>query len=358
MKIATIVGARPQFIKMAPLSRELKRFHEEVIIHTGQHYDHEMDGIFFEELNIAEPDYNLGVGSGSHGYQTGEMLKKIEDILLEEKPELVIVYGDTNSTIAGALAASKLHIKVAHVEAGLRSFNRDMPEEINRIVTDHISDLLFAPSETAVELLKNEGIVDDVHLVGDLMYDAILWARDIAKDKSNVLERLGLKENEYILSTVHRPSNTDKKENLESIIKALADAKLPVVLPIHPRTKKRLKEFDLWETANEKIKIIDPVGYLDFVRLIDGAERVATDSGGIQKEAFFLYTPCVTMREETEWVETVECGWNVLVGADFQKIVYELNKGWDVSPPKPSPYGNGDAALRILSILKSYNIYS
>jgi len=354
MKIATIVGARPQFIKMAPLSRELKRSHEEVIIHTGQHYDHEMDGIFFEELNIAEPDYNLGVGSGSHGYQTGEMLKKIEEILIDEEPKLVIVYGDTNSTIAGALAASKLHIKIAHVEAGLRSFNRDMPEEINRIVTDHVCNLLFAPSETAVEHLKNEGVLDDVHLVGDLMYDAILWARDIAKEKSDVLEKVGLKENQYILSTVHRPSNTDKKENLESIINAFADAKLSVVLPIHPRTRKRLKEFDLWETAKESIKIIDPVGYLDFVRLIDGAERVATDSGGIQKEAFFLDTPCVTMREETEWVETVECGWNVLVGSDFDKIVYELNKDWDVSPPKPSPYGNGDAALSIYSIINNY----
>jgi len=352
MKIATIVGARPQFIKMAPLSKELDKYFEEVVIHTGQHYDHEMDGIFFEELNIAEPDYNLGVGSGSHGYQTGEMLKKIEDILLEEEPELVIVYGDTNSTIAGALAASKLHIKVAHVEAGLRSFNRDMPEEINRIVTDHISDLLFAPSETAVEHLKNEGVVDNVHLVGDLMYDAILWARDIAKEKSYVLERLSLKENQYILSTVHRPSNTDKKENLESIIKALADAKLPVVLPIHPRTRKRLKEFDLWKTAKEGIKIIDPVGYLDFVRLIDGAERLATDSGGIQKEAFFLDTPCVTVREETEWVETVECGWNVLVGADLEKISDALNQEWVPLPKKPEPYGDGEASKKIVEVLE------
>ncbi len=321
MKIVSIVGARPQFIKCAPLSRELRKNHEEILVHTGQHYDPEMSDIFFEDLNIPEPDYNLGIGSGNHGEQTGKMLIEIEKVLLKEAPDLVLVFGDTNSTLSGALAASKLHILVGHVEAGVRSFDRMMPEEINRILVDHISDLLFCPTRTAVDNLAKEGITRGVHLAGDVMMDALQYNRRIANERSRIIEKLGLNIGEYLLITVHRPSNTDSRENITNIIEALDDAGKTVVFPVHPRTEKYLKEYNLWDSMPINVKLIQPAGYLDMLRLMAGAEKILTDSGGIQKEAFMLGVPCVTLRENTEWIETLEGGWNVLVGADKEKIL-------------------------------------
>ncbi|SNR70208.1 UDP-N-acetylglucosamine 2-epimerase (non-hydrolysing) [Halorubrum ezzemoulense] len=350
MKVVTIVGARPQFIKAFAVSRVLRTEHDEVIVHTGQHYDKELSDVFFEELGIPEPKYNLGVGSNSHGRQTAAMLEGIEKIIKTEEPDIVLLYGDTNSTLAGAIAASKIDPLVAHVEAGLRSYNREMPEEINRVLTDHASDLLFPPSESAADTLEQEGVTEGVHVVGDVMNDAILWAQDIAEDESDVLDRIGVEDHNFILSTVHRAGNTDDPDRLKSIVDALSNTPLPVVLPVHPRTKNRLREYGMWKQATSELEVIDPVAYLDFVRLIDASERVATDSGGVQKEAFYLNTPCVTMRDETEWVETVESGWNVLVGADQELIEEALQMSWN--PKKnPSPYGNGNAATKILDVL-------
>ena len=325
MKIVSIVGARPQFIKCAPVSREIRKHHTEILVHTGQHYDPEMSDIFFEELHIPRPDYNLDVGSGSHGKQTGDILLRVEEILLHEKPDLVIVYGDTNTTLAGALAAAKLHIPVAHVEAGLRSFDRSMPEEINRIVTDHISDLLFCPTKTAVCNLANEGITSGVHLVGDVMVDALEFNKDIAEKRSSILERLGITPKQYLVLTVHRPANTDSREHMESIIGAVGEVRVPVVFPVHPRTHKCLEEYGMGGRLPANIIITEPLGYLDMLKLIRHASMILTDSGGIQKEAYLLGVSCITLRENTEWVETVEEGWNVLVGADFNKIVNTIN---------------------------------
>ena len=353
MKVLSIVGARPQFIKAFAVSRKLRKDHREILIHTGQHYDEELSDVFFHELGIPEPDYNLGVGSDTHGRQTAAMIEGIEEVLENEEPDAVLLYGDTNSTLAGAIAASKIDPLVAHVEAGLRSYNREMPEEINRVLTDHASDILFPPSESAADTLSQEGIIEGVHVVGDVMYDTILWAQDIAKTKTDILERLSVENGEFILSTVHRAGNTDDPERLESIVDALSNAPLPVVLPIHPRTEDRLHEYGLWEQATSELEVIDPVGYLNFIRLIDASERVATDSGGVQKEAFYLNTPCVTMRDETEWMETVESGWNVLVGADKKEILCELDSGRG-PVEKSSPYGNGNAAQQIIEVLESY----
>lgn len=318
MKIVTIVGARPQFIKAAAVSQVMRAVPgvREVLVHTGQHYDENMSGVFFRELEIPEPDYNLGVGSGSHGEQTGRMLEAIEKVLLKEKPEWVLVYGDTNSTLAGALAAVKLHMPVAHVEAGLRSFNRRMPEEINRVLTDHAADMLFAPTRAAVENLRRESISEErIHLVGDVMYDAALFYGEKARRESRVLERLGLKPEKYILVTIHRAENTDDPSRLRSIVKGLCEVgkSIPVVFPVHPRTRKALERHGLLEEAVASLRLIEPVGYLDMVMLEQNACLIATDSGGVQKEAFFYRVPCVTLRSETEWVELVELGWNRLV---------------------------------------------
>lgn len=350
LSVLTVVGARPQFIKAFAVSQVLRPEHSELLVHTGQHYDEELSDVFFEDLDIPEPDFNLGIGSATHGQQTAAMLEGIEQIVDQHEPDAVLLYGDTNSTLAGAIAASKLDPVVVHVEAGLRSYNREMPEEINRVLTDHASDLLFAPSESAAETLRQEGITEGVHVVGDVMYDAILWARDVARERSGVLERINVSAGRYVLATVHRAENTDDEANLNEIITGLATVPHPVVLPVHPRTESRLKEYGMWEKATDTLEVIEPVGYLDFVRLLDGASRVATDSGGVQKEAFYLDTPCVTMREETEWVETVECGWNVLVGANRQTIERELIAA---EPPeeKSSPYGDGNAADRIVELL-------
>jgi UDP-N-acetylglucosamine 2-epimerase len=351
MKIVSIVGARPQFIKCAPVSRALRREHEEVLVHTGQHYDPEMSAVFFEELEIPEPDYNLEVGSGSQGEQTGLMLARIEEVLTAEKPDFVLVYGDTNSTLAGALAAAKLHIPVAHVEAGLRSFDRTMPEEINRIVADHVADLLFCPTETAVANLQNEGILNGVHLTGDVMVDVLREKVRVAEDRSDILERLGVPPKKYLAATVHRQANTDSEENLRSIMEAFGAIAEPVVFPAHPRTVKFLKRYGLYDTFPENILLIDPVPYLDMLNLMAHARMILTDSGGIQKEAYILKVPCITLRENTEWVETVEDGWNVLVGADRSRIL-DAVAGFRPSTVSYSDrFGTGDASIRIAEIL-------
>lgn len=328
MRIVSIIGARPQFIKAAAVSRVLRATPgvQEVLVHTGQHYDENMSEVFFRELEIPEPDYNLGIGSGTHGAQTGRILEAIEEVLLKEKPDWVLVYGDTNSTLAGALAAVKLHIPIAHVEAGLRSFNRKMPEEINRVLTDHAADLLFAPTEKAVENLRREGIPDErIHLVGDVMYDAALFYGEKARRESRILERLKLKSKEYILATVHRAENTDDPERLKTIIKGLCEVtkEVPIILPLHPRTRKALETYGLIEEARANIKLIEPIGYLDMVMLEQNALLIATDSGGVQKEAFYYRVPCVTLRTETEWVELVDAGWNCLCPAVDENMVYK-----------------------------------
>ena len=349
MKIATIIGARPQFIKMAPVSRELRKCCEEVIIHTGQHYDYEMNDIFFKELNIPEPDYNLGVGSGTHGYQTGEMLKGIEKILLYEKPDVVLVYGDTNSTLAGALASVKLHIPVAHVEAGVRSYDRKMPEEINRVLTDHASNILFAPTENAVKNLEKEGIKKGVYLVGDAMVDSLLYNIKIAQKKSGILEKFNLRKKGYVLVTVHRPENTDNKENLKSIVDALVESEEKIIFPAHLRTLKALKQHNLYSYLEnaENVILTKPIGYLDMLVLEKNAKKILTDSGGVQKEAYILKVPCITMRSTTEWIETIEDGWNILVGSDKNKIVDAIKNFNPKGNTHLKQFGDGKASEKI-----------
>lgn len=353
MKIISIIGARPQFIKCAPLSHAIRREHEEILVHTGQHYDAGMSDVFFNELNIPRPDYNLGIGSGTHGEQTGRMLVEIEKILIKEQPDLVLTYGDTNSTLAGALAASKLHIKIAHVEAGLRSFDRTMPEEINRVLTDHISNLLFCPTGTAVTNLKKEGITDGVYCVGDVMMDALEYNRKIAEEKSTILDALELTSKDFMVATVHRPANTDNKKNLSSIVQAFCSTvDQIIVFSIHPRTERYLKEYGLWDKLCQHVKVTPPVGYLDMLKLMAHSSMILTDSGGIQKEAYMLGVPCVTMRENTEWVETVEDGWNVLVGADYGMIADAIT-GFEGAGAgqRNDVFGKGDASERILDIM-------
>jgi UDP-GlcNAc3NAcA epimerase len=343
------VGARPQFIKAAAVSRQLRARHQEVLVHTGQHYDYEMSGIFFDGLELPKADLNLGVGSGSHGVQTAAMLKGIEDVLSAERPDWLLIYGDTNSTLAGALAASKLHVPVAHVEAGLRSFNRLMPEEVNRVVTDHLSNLLLCPSQTAVSNLAREGIADKVHLVGDVMLDVLNWARHRSEtDPPGILRRLGVQKRSYLLATLHRSENTDDPGRLSKVVAALNALDEPVIFPVHPRTRKALAAAGCGVTSN--VQIIEPVGYLDMVALTSSARLILTDSGGLQKEAYWLGIPCLTMRDETEWIETVETGWNILVGSDTETIVRAVRT---VAPPESRPelYGNGRAARACVDLL-------
>jgi UDP-GlcNAc3NAcA epimerase len=351
MKVTSIVGARPQFIKAAMVSQSLRDQHTEVLVHTGQHYDYEMSQVFFEELGLPEPDVNLGVGSGSHGRQTGQILICLEEVLLAEKPDWVLVYGDTNSTLAGALAAAKLHIKVAHVEAGLRSFNRVMPEELNRVVTDHLSELLFCPSQTAVDNLTTEGIKRGVHLVGDVMADVLEFAKRHSQDRSEILKRLNLTERGYLLATVHRAENTNDIQRLDNILTAFDTLNEPLIFPVHPRTRKTIEA--LTYTPTTHVQLIEPVSYLDMVRLSQSARLILTDSGGLQKEAYWLGVPCITLRDETEWVETVEAGWNVVVGANTERIVKAIES---FLPPVNHPmlYGDGQAAKRIVQILAAY----
>ena len=346
--ILTIVGARPQFVKAAVVSKALADAGiQEQIIHTGQHYDHEMSTVFWEELNLPVPEINLEVGSGPHGQQTGIMLQKIEDYILnlKTKPDALIVYGDTNSTLAGALVAAKLHIPVVHVEAGLRSFNREMPEEINRIMTDHVSRVLFCSSDESVQQLKKEGVTDNVYSIGDVMQDAIVSFSDIASKKFSLGDIIPFAENEFYLATIHRPANTDSEENLRSILQALSSLDKPVVWPVHPRNKKKL--YGLGETKN--LHLLEPVSYFKMLILLKNSAKVITDSGGLQKEAYWLKKQCITIREETEWIETLHGDWNQITGASFKKITTAVNSE-PTSEWKPL-YGNGNAAKEIASEL-------
>ncbi len=352
MKILTVIGARPQFIKAATVSNKLRENgNSEILVHTGQHYDNNMSDIFFEELGIPKPDYNLNIGSSNHGHQTGNMLIALEDIYLKEKPDMVLVYGDTNSTLAGALCASKLLIPVAHVEAGLRSFNMAMPEEQNRILTDHISNLLFAPTGTAVANLSKENITSGVHNTGDVMYDAINLFKERAKKVSTIAKDLNLDSESYILSTIHRAENTNSIERLTSIINALSSCNKKIILPLHPRTKKFIQEYNL--KIGDNVQIIEPVGYLDMISLQENACKIVTDSGGVQKEAYFLKKPCITMRDETEWIETVQNGWNTIVGSDTAKILNAIENFNPTGTPA-SAFGNGDTSTIITNIIKEY----
>jgi len=310
MKIFSVVGARPQFIKLAPLSAALRKEHDEIIVHTGQHYDDPMSDRFFRDLGINQPDYNIGIGSGTHAEQTGKMLVELERLCYSVRPELVIVFGDTNSTLAGALAAVKLLIPVVHVEAGLRSYNREMPEEINRIVTDNISDHLFVPTEQALKNLEKEGLEDKTYLTGDIMVDTLKQNLPVALEKSTILSDLELNQGDYYLLTLHRPSNVDQPEVLSHIIQNLSVSAEKIVFPVHPRTQGVLK---LLKIKAKNLLVTDPVGYFDFISLEHHSKKIITDSGGIQKEAYILKKPCITLRTETEWTETVEDGWNLLI---------------------------------------------
>jgi UDP-GlcNAc3NAcA epimerase len=361
LKILTVVGARPQFVKAAPMQAAMQQHGgiAHVLVHTGQHYDYAMSKVFFDELALPSPDYHLEVGSGAHGAQTARIMERVEPILEKERPDWVLVYGDTNSTLAAALAASKLHLPVAHVEAGLRSFNKAMPEEINRIVTDHVSSILFCPTVVAMDNLKREGFALDeittptvdaplVVNAGDVMYDAALLGMDIALKKSTILQSLELSRGSYFLATIHRAENTDDRDALALLLDALAHSNATVVLPLHPRTAERFSRFGLNPGVN--IRVIPPVGYFDMLMLEKSARAILTDSGGVQKEAFFFQVPCVTLRRETEWVETVETGWNRLAGSDaatIGEIIQTLGPGkMDVFP-----YGDGNAAQRIVGYL-------
>jgi UDP-GlcNAc3NAcA epimerase len=391
MKIVTIVGARPQFIKAATVSRAILAFNRkhrssghsrskkhirEILVHTGQHYDYLMDKVFFEELRLPKPDYHLGVGSGSHGKQTGLMLERIEAVVNKEKPGIVVVYGDTNSTLAGALAAAKLRIPVAHVEAGLRSYNRAMPEEINRLITDHLSTILFCPTTQAVRNLLQEGIKDRkrkvVKKVGDVMHDSILYYSKLAEKKSTILKDLNLFSHKdspipqsairipnYYLATLHRAENTDNPNRLKSILKALNEIgkDVPVILPLHPRTKKMIEAHHLLRET-KGIKLIDPVSYLDMLKLEKNAKAILTDSGGVQKEAYWFRVPCFTLREETEWVETIQSRWNVLVGSETKNIVKKVRYKMGRKPPprRAGIFGDGKASEKVVQVLSDYII--
>jgi len=358
MRVITIVGARPQFVKAAVVSRALAVVGgsvDERIVHTGQHFDDNMSEVFFREMGIPRPAVSLGIGGGTHGQMTGRMLESIEQVLLADRPDWVLVYGDTNSTLAGALAAAKLHVPVAHVEAGLRSFNRRMPEEVNRVLTDHVSSLLFAPTARAVSNLTAEGIRGDmVRQVGDVMLDAMLHYRTRAEGCSDVLSRLKLDPRGYVLATVHRSENTDDPSRLAAVLSGLGvlSEVAPVVLPLHPRTRKLLTADGRLGSLPGRIRVIAPVGYLDMVMLESHAGLIATDSGGVQKEAFFCGVPCITLRDETEWVELLECGANVLVGADPERIASEGRARFGRSVPREPLYGHGDAGACVAAALK------
>jgi len=376
IKIVTVVGARPQFIKAAMVSRAIVKHHErlktpniiEEIVHTGQHFDEAMSEIFFKDMGIPEPVVNLNVNSAGHGEMTGRMLIDLEKQFIDRKPDCVLVYGDTNSTLAGALAAAKLHIPVAHVEAGLRSFNKTMPEEINRILTDHVSTFLFCPTRASVDNLKNEGISKNhygkkdsrspvVARIGDVMYDAAIVFGDIAEHGSTILQDLGLCPREYMLATVHRAENVDHPDRLLNILNAFGKVKFPVLFPVHPRTKNKIADLGINKTLPEveNMQFIDPVSFLDMVKLEKHAKTILTDSGGVQKEAYFHGVPCVTLRDETEWVETVEAGWNTLAGANVENIVAATRAA------KPGveidQYGDGHSSERVVEFLVS-NLHS
>jgi UDP-GlcNAc3NAcA epimerase len=348
MKIISIVGARPEFIQAAPVSRALRKSHQEVLVHTGQHYDYLMSQTFFDELGIPAPDYNLEVGSGSHASQTAEILIRFEEVVLKEKPDVVIVRGDTNSTLAGALVASKLHIPTVHIEAGERSFDKRMPEEINRLVADQLSSAYFCVSQTAVNQLAKEGITKNVFWVGDVMLDANIANRPLARQKSSVLSRLKLAPEQYSLVTVHRAANTDEPDRLTNIVNALNQVGETVVFPVHPRTRGALQNLNI--RFGDNVRLIEPVGYYDMMVLEENARIIATDSGGVQREAYFMRKPCLTLRDETEWTETIQAGWNKLVGVEVERILHEWQS---FQPPAEQPpiFGDGTAGEKIAEIL-------
>jgi UDP-N-acetylglucosamine 2-epimerase len=355
MKFMTVVGARPQFIKAAPLSLALRQRHVEVLVHTGQHYDRAMSQQFFDQMGLPRPDYNLGVGSGGHGLQTGRMLIRLEPVMAAEKPDAVIVFGDTNSTLAGALTASKLHLPVAHIEAGMRSFNRRMPEELNRVASDHLCDINFCSTKTAVENLRREGLSRGLYLVGDIMVDSLKLFLPDRDGKNRILSKYGLSPGSFLLATIHRADNTDNLDRLGSIMSAFMASPLPVLFPVHPRTLSRLKSCGLLAGLRccPRIRLARPLGYIESLALQSQAWAVVTDSGGVQKEAYILGTPCITVRDETEWVETVAAGWNRLVGADRNRILGALR---NVKKPGSHPrlYGDGRTAQRIVARLERF----
>jgi UDP-GlcNAc3NAcA epimerase len=368
IKISTIVGARPQFVKAAVVSLAIIEHNRsgsdieivEEIVHTGQHYDESMSEIFFNQLGIPEPTANLQVGSGTHGKQTGMMLDRLEELYLQDPPDIVLNYGDTNSTLASAIVASKMHIPIAHIESGLRSFNRKMPEEINRVVTDHLAEWLFCPTQHAIDNLAKEGVTENVIHCGDVMFDAARIFGELSDQQSTIMADLGLSKNGFFLTTCHRAENTDSEECLRGIFAALSEVGselCPVLLPLHPRTKKQLEAFGMYEGAmqDDSLKIVPPISFLDMVALEKNAKLILTDSGGVQKEAYFHGVPCVTLRTETEWIELVEAGWNVIAGSDQTKIVdavrmmlqqFEKNR-----PPVAELYGDGFSANQIVKHL-------
>lgn len=350
MKIMSIVGARPEFIQAAPVSRALRHDHVEILVHTGQHYDYRMSRVFFEHLGLPEPDVNLEVGSGSHGQQTAEMLARLEHAALEYRPDLIIVRGDTNSTLAGALAAAKLGIPLAHIEAGERSYNKHMPEEINRLVADRLSDVLFCITRNAIHHLAEEGITGGVHYSGDVMLDALEHNLPIARQRSTIVAELGLSTDGYLLATVHRAGNTDNPDNLRNLIDAFNRIREPIIFPVHPRTQAAIDRLGL--AFKPHVRAIEPVGYLDMLMLESHARAILTDSGGVQREAYFLSIPCITLRAETEFMETAATGWNRLVGTDPEQIIAAAH---DLTPPGAHPplFGDGHAAEHIAHVLNS-----
>jgi UDP-N-acetylglucosamine 2-epimerase len=351
MRFVSIVGARPEFIQAAPVSRALRRHHQEILIHTGQHYDYRMSQVFFEHLQLPKPDIDLEVGSGSHGEQSGEMLTRLERALRDIKPDAVIIRGDTNSTLVGALAASKLHFSLIHIEAGERSYNKRMPEEVNRLVADRLSDTLFCVTQSAVNHLAEEGIVDGVYFSGDVMLDALLQNLPMARAESTILSRIGLPAGYYLLATVHRASNTDNADNLRRIVSAFNAIREPIVFPVHPRTRSVIDRLGL--SFAPHVLTIEPVGYLDMLMLESNARAILTDSGGVQREAYFLTVPCITLREETELTETVQVGWNRLVGSQPERIIETVR---DFVPPIEHPplFGDGHAADYIANVLTAH----
>jgi len=352
MKTLSVVGARPQFIKAAVVSRATQDLGEEVLVHTGQHYDFEMSQIFFDQLKLKQPDYNLGIGSGSHGFQTGKMLGPLEEVMVSEKPDVVLVYGDTNSTLAGSLVAAKLSVRSAHVEAGLRSFNRRMPEELNRIVADRLSDWLFCPSRAAIENLDREGLAENAFLTGDVMLDALGLCEGASEEYSALFEKLGVAPGEYQVLTVHRQENTQSPDFLKRVIEALAEMEYPTVFPAHPRSVKLLEGAGLtaWVRGLKRLVLVEPLGYMEMLLLMKRARRIITDSGGMQKEAYYFRVPCITLRAETEWVETVEAGWNRLVGDDID-MLREAVEGFEPPREHPELYGGGEASKEIARLL-------
>ncbi|MDP2683937.1 MAG: UDP-N-acetylglucosamine 2-epimerase (non-hydrolyzing) [bacterium] len=352
-KIVSIIGARPQFIKASPIHNEIQKRFNLVSIHTGQHYDNNLSDVFFRQFKLKKPDYNCKIGSGNHGEQSGKMLIEIEKILIKEKPQLIIIYGDTNSTLSGVIAASKLHIPTAHIEAGMRSFNRHMPEEVNRVIADHLSELNFCVNKNASQNLKNEGIHQGIHIVGDTMYDVFHKLKKSINKK--VLNTFKLDPGDYILTTIHRSSNTENKESLNSIVKALININENFVIPLHPRTKKYLLKYDLYSKLinSDNIHIIPPQGYVENLSLMYYSKKILTDSGGMQKEAYFMKKPCITMREETEWIETLNIGQNTLVGNDTKKIIKAIQQT-PITFKNKKIFGGGNSASKIIKIISDF----